>query len=469
MLDRHNFWGLNIFDSKLPVPKTRVSKFKILVGCLFFAANLSAQQELMLQSLPDLWHSNSLNPALFPEGKRIAIGLPAYSLDAAHSGSVTYNDIIRKDGDRTIIDFSRAISKLEPENEVFFDQRLETVSLGLRSPNGKWGFQIGHAIQLSGFFNYPKSLAEVLWNGNAPYVGDTLQVGPKADIFDWHEWSAGVSRQFGKLTLGARFKYLTGASLLRTDDAHRTMSVYTDPDIYQLTLTTDYTFYSSSLISAIDTSGLGFDIVTGSFGSTPSTRNSGIAFDLGLEAKLSERLSVNAAVLNLGGRINWQKDAFAFTSKNQYEYEGNTFPGADIINGTDSLDFEDKLDTLNDIFQFSKRAIELESELPLRVLAGGTFKFSESWLLGFNALYQKASSGRNSTAVGVSVRWLPLRWLSLGALYSANSRATSNLGFHLMLKPGPVQLYFLSDNLLNAFSPKSSPAVNLRIGGALLF
>ncbi|MCB0576626.1 MAG: hypothetical protein KDC61_18860, partial [Saprospiraceae bacterium] len=285
---------------------------------------------------------------------------------------------------------------------------------------------------------------------------------------DWQELYFGVSRKIGRFSLGARVKYLMGVSALRSDADHTVMSIYTDPDIYQLTLTTDYAFYSSSIISAIDTAGLGFDFVTGSFGKSPSVDNPGVAFDLGFEARLSDNLSVNAAVLNLGGRITWKKDAQYYISQNAYTYEGADFPGTDLINGTDSLDFEGKLDTLNDIFQFTKQAQQFETTLPVRVVAGATFKLSERWHLGLNASYTDLE-GRSSTAVGASLRWLPLRWLSLGAMYGANSRSAANFGFHLAVKPGPVQVYLLSDNLLNAFSLKSSPAVNLKLGAALVF
>ncbi|MCY7327894.1 MAG: DUF5723 family protein, partial [Saprospiraceae bacterium] len=117
---------------------------KIGLFCLLFAFQLSAQQELMLQTLPDLWHATSINPALFPANKRIAIGLPAYSLDASHSGDITYNDLLRKAGDRNVIDFGQVIDKLEPENTLHFDQRIETFSFGLRLP-GNWSIQAGHA------------------------------------------------------------------------------------------------------------------------------------------------------------------------------------------------------------------------------------------------------------------------------------------------------------------------------------
>lgn len=445
-------------------------KYKTILFCLFFAGNIAAQQELMLSSMPDVWQSNSINPAFYPKGKHFFIGLPAYSVDLANSGDIAFDDIARKDGDRTIIDLDNVIARLEPENEISFDQRIETVNLGFRTRNDKWGFQLGHAILTTGWMQYPKSLAELLWYGNAPYIGQTLDIAPQVDIFDWNEWNVGVSRRFGKINLGARFKYLTGMNALQSDEKRTKMTVYTDPDIYQVTMETDYVFYSSSIIEAIDTAGLGYDFNLNSFGGSPYFQNKGVAFDLGIDAQLSDRLSVYASALNLGGSIAWKKNASIYTSSNKYTYEGAEIPGIDIINGSDSIDFDAKLDTLNDIFKFVKSdaPADWKTDLPMRISAGATFKLTDKWSLGLNAMYQTLGS-RTNTAFGVSARWKPFGWLSLGGMYSANSRSSSNLGFHLMLQPGPVQVYILSDNLLNGFSTRSSSAVNLRAGAALVF
>ena len=424
----------------------------------------------MLSTLPDFWHSNSVNPAFYPKGKRFFIGLPAYSIDAAHSSDIEYDDVFKVEDGRTVIDLDDAIPKLDDLNDVYYDQRIETVSFGLRTRNDLWGLQVGHAILTTGWSQYPKDLAEFLWYGNGPYVGETLEIGPKADIFDWHEWSAGVSRRFGKINIAARFKYLTGVSALKTDENRTQMSVYTDPDIYQLTLTTDYVFYSSSIVDAVDTAGYGYHFSTNSFGGSPSAENSGYAFDLGFDAQLSENLSVYASALNLGGTINWKKETASFTSNTEYLYEGAIIPGIDIINGADSLDFDAKLDTLNDVFQFVKSAdnIELKSDLPLRLYGGASFKLSPRWSLGFSAMYQSLNN-RTNTALGVSARWQPIDWISLGAMYSANSRSPYNLGFHFMVQPGPFQVYIMSDNLLNGFSTVSSPAANFRLGASMVF
>jgi hypothetical protein len=439
-----------------------------LILAFFFSLQVQAQQELMLHSLQDVWHSNSTNPAFFPENKRFIIGLPGIGLDAAHSGDVSYKDIFVKDGDRTLLNFSNALAKLDPTNTVFFEQRIETASIGLRLPGKIW-LQAGHANRLSGSITYPKTLPALIWEGNAQYIGQTVDIGLQTDIADWNEWSVGLAKGFGNFRVGVRGKYLTGVTSLRTDKDHGKATVTTSNDIYQLSLATDYGFHASSLISAIDTSGLGFDLSVGELSGKAFSKNTGFALDLGVQFKLNEKITLDLALLDLGGKIKWTENSNYFISQGEFQYDGVTLPGADIINGSDSLDFSTKLDTLNDIFNFQKTAQSFETKLPLRGYLGGNYAFTKRWTFGLGAYFQKREDENATIAVGASARWKPLKWISLGAMYSVNERSAANLGFHLALKPGPVQLYFASDNILNAFSIKNSPAVNLRTGLSLLF
>jgi hypothetical protein len=442
-------------------------KWTLAMLVLLCAIRMSAQEELMLHTLPEVWHSNATNPAFFPENKKFMLGLPGIGLDAAHSGDITYRDVFVKDGDRTIIDFGNVINRLDFTNEVYFDQRNEIINLGLRLP-GKFMLQAGYANRLSGNITYPKALPALLWNGNGPYVGQTLEIALQADVADWNEWSVGLAKKLGPVTLGVRGKFLTGVSSLRTDPNHISASVYTSEDIYQLSLQTDYAFHSSSIISSIDTADLGFDLKLADLKRKLFSKNVGAAFDIGVQFKVTDRITLDASVLDLGGKIKWDYDANYFLSQGNYTYEGQTFPGADLINGTDSLSFDAKLDTLNDIFNFEKTAEAYSTTLPVRGYVGGTFKLNDHWSFGLSGYFTHREDADNTFSVGGSARWKPMRWLSLGAMYSINRRSAANLGFHVVLKPGPVQLYFASDNLLNAFSVKNSPAVNLRAGVALL-
>ena len=194
---------------------------------LFLLQTAHAQQELLLHQQNNLWHASALNPAFFPSEKRIAIGGPSYGLDAAHSGNVTYNDLLRKQGDRLVLDVGNAIGKLDPDNNVHYDQRFETVYLGVRF--GSWYLQAGHAVRVNTAINYPKALAELYWYGNGPYIGQPLEIGFTANTATWNELHLGLGKRFGdKLTLGARAKFLSGVGALQTDDSRRQIRVLTD-------------------------------------------------------------------------------------------------------------------------------------------------------------------------------------------------------------------------------------------------
>ena len=447
---------------------TKILKCSTLVLTLLISSLSYGQQELMLYQQNGLWQSVATNPAHFPKDKRFFIGLPSFGLDAAHSGDITYNDLLRREDGRTILDIGKAIGKLEPENSGHYDQRFQTVSLGVQLP-GNWMIQASHAVRINAYLTYPKSLAEFIWYGNAPYIGQTLDVGFATTTFDWNEISLGLAHTFGSsVTIGARAKFLSGISALQTDDARRSITAYTDDDIYQLRLNTDFAFHSSSIVSAIDTSGLGFDLALNELKNGFSA-NTGMAFDLGLQLKLGERLSISASVLDLGGKIDWDENANYFYSNGSFEYNGVEIPGTDIINGTtDSLDFTAALDSLNDALQFSKTAEAFSSELPTRIYVGGNFQLNDSWTIGAVFQYQD-SDRRNVSAFGVNANWSVLNWLTVGAMYSVNDRSATNLGISLVANPGPVQLFILSDNALNALTPYGSAAVNFRFGGAVIF
>ena len=442
-------------------------KFALLLFGLSIAASGYGQQELFLHQSPELWHSNSLNPSAFPKDKRIAIGLPSIGLDATHSGDIGYNDMIRRENGQTQIDFGSLIQELSPENDVYYAHRIETFSVGVRLPLGLRAF-IGHSLRLNTDAQYPKALPELLWNGNGPYIGQTLDIAPNVTVFDFQQLGLGLGFSFGNIDVGARFNYLSGVSAIRTDDSRNLATVYTDDDIYQLTINTDYAFHSASLISGIDTSGLGFNIKTEFQDGKIFSENSGSSIDLGVNLRVGSKLTISASALDLGGKINWKANANYFHSNGSYEYEGVTFPGTDIINGSDSLDFNAQLDTLNDIFQFEKTAEEFSTTLPARYYIGGIYDLNNQWRMGLSVFHQ-ANERNPVTAAGMSLRWAPIRWLSVGTMYSLNQSLAANLGFNLQVSPGPVQIYIMSDNLGNAIFPYNYAAVNVRGGLALVF
>ncbi len=440
--------------------------FSLLLA-MGLAGSLAAQQEISLWQAPELWHANALNPAFVPASHRLMIGLPGLGIDAAHSGDIRFNDLIRRDGDQRILDLGRLLDRLEPQNDLTAAQRVETLTFGWRQ--GDWVWHAGHTVRLDARLTYPKNIAELLWRGNAPFIGQTLEVAPALNAAAWQEWSIGSTRTFARGSIGARVKWLSGIASLATSTERRSASVFTDPDIYQLSLTTNYGFHSAATIADIDTAGLGFQVVRDALAEKLFSGNNGVAFDLGATWKLGSRVQISAAALDLGGRINWKADAGAryFESQGTYRYEGVKFPGADIIDGTAKLDFETQLDTLNDIFNFSNKPQDFKTTVPARFYVGGTFDISQKWQAGVTVFHQNGQTA-DATAVGVTARWSPVKWATLGAQYVVNDRSADNAGFQLILRPGPVQFYVMSDNLVSSARFYDASQINFRVGMSVL-
>lgn len=433
---------------------------------LHLTSGVHAQQELYLYQSPDIFQSTALNPA-FTHTKKLAIGLPGLLVDAYHSGDIRYSDVFATENGHRVIDFGSLINKLDPENEVNYRQSIETFRVGFNLPTAGIAIFAGHSIHIAGMGTYPKSLAQILWQGNAQFIDSTVQIGPGANLSVWNELSAGASKKMGRFTVGARLKYLSGAAAVKTDKHFA--SIHTDGDIYQLTLNTDYEFHSAAVVSAIDTIGLGYDIDLQKikYGQLFS-KNSGFALDLGVQAKLNEKLTISASVVDLGAKIKWKENANRFNSQGAYTYSGLVLPGESLLNAGDSISLEGKLDTLNDIFNFHKTAETFTTKLPMRIFAGATYKITTKITGGVSFMLEEYD-GNKTFAAGVNAQWSPLKWLTVGSLIATNSRKPFNMGLQLVLKPGPLQLFLISDNILNSVTPYASSDVNFRLGASLSF
>jgi hypothetical protein len=438
-----------------------------LVIILFSLPKIQAQQELMLHQLPDIWHKNSLNPAWFPTDKNFAVGLPSLTLDQYHSGNISLNDFITKQNGTNYYDLSKVISKLEAVNNFSIDERVETLSFGVKFLG--MGVSVGHAIRFSGTFEYPKSMAQLLWEGNGSTIGQSVDIAPNINFWGCNELSLGFAKKFLNTNVGLRIKYLSGIGAIRTDDDHQKASVFTDADIYQLTLQTDYAFQSAVVVNAFDTVGLGYDIKTNKLKiGQLFSKNTGLAFDLGATFKITDRFQIQASLLDLAGTIKWKDNANYFKSQGSYQYEGIKIPGSNIINASDSLSIENQLDSLNDIFQFQKTVSSFNTQLPLRMYVGATLQITKKLGVGAS-FYRLQSKSKTATAIGLNAQITPLKLVSFGVMYSINDKTKTNVGCNVVLRPGPVQIYFASDNILNGVSGNASSSVNFRIGAGVVF
>ena len=192
---------------------------KLFLSILLFVlvcSGVSAQQELMFYQMSDYWHANALNPAFFPQDRNVQVGLPGFSIDAWNSGDITFDDFLVRQDNGLKLDFSALINELEAENDFVFDQRLETVSVGLRLP-GDFFVSAAHAVRTHGVVVYPKGLPEILWEGNGALIGQTVDIAPSTLGFGWQEFRLGLAKTFDRVTVGGRVNFLSGVTALESD------------------------------------------------------------------------------------------------------------------------------------------------------------------------------------------------------------------------------------------------------------
>jgi hypothetical protein len=432
---------------KIRTHKPKIMKKSLLLaGFLFTLCALQAQAPVGLTYMDELWQSSLANPALQSE-HRVVVILPSISNTLSFTGP-TYGDAITDVNGNATLDVNAIIASLEDRNELREQFQIGTIGLSLQFGNIQVGLH--HATRFDAFLEYPRELPALIWKGNAQYIGETIPLDNQLRIYGYHEVGLSGSVDLGKVQLGARVKYLSGIGDLSTSRSEA--SLYTDPEFYQLTLSSDYELQTASSLDyeAFNDFDLNFN-----FGQLSLEKlfagNAGVAVDLGAQLDLG-KLQLGASVTDLGG-INWQKDVKIFSSQGSFTYEGLDI--AQALTG-DSVSFEQALDTLAQIFDFQQTTGTYSTSLPTTVYLTGSYQLSNMWSVG--AVLSGAFQPERFEPVAAIFGKAEIGpWLRVGASYTVVQETFDNLGLSANLCLGPAQLYVLSDNVIALFQPEKQP------------
>lgn len=431
----------------------------------FFFLSASAQNELSLQLMPELLQSTKMNPALAPKEK-LVISLPGLFGNYYHNvGSA--NELLQSVSDSTVrLKVDALLANLSDENTLRLNQEFENLHISYRI-NDKVTLSLHQVSKSSNYLFYPETLPKLFLQGNSQYIDQDVVFGPDQHTIAYNELGFGTAFDFGKLKIGAKAKLLLGIgdiSTKRTD-----ASLYTDPDIYQLTINSDYLINSSSFSEV-----LLFDTLSGynieyswremiRFENL-TTKNKGYAFDLGLNYEISDRLSIGASVLDLG-KINWTNDVVNYTSKGS-----STFSGLDIKGALagDSISLSTAIDTVRTIFDFQTSIDDYSTTIPTRIYFNATYKLNDKIQLAATA-NNEFYRGRNFFAFGIGGHYTLNENFSAGLTYSVRNNAYFNIGLNLIARKGPVQFFLATDNIVIAVQPYGHNNVNARAGLNLVF
>jgi hypothetical protein len=429
----------------------------IYLFLLIAGTGLRAQADLSAHLLRDSWQAYHTNPAL-PAGGAISVSLPGFYNNLLVT-NLTFSDIVT---DNNTLDIDNAIAQLGASNILRENLDIETLGLGFRL--GPLGLYVSHRLRFNAFFDYPDALPRLIWQGNAQFIGQTIDFAPDVDLLGYHELALGASFDLGdRLTIGARAKWLSGGASIET--SRRQLQLTTGADAYDLNVDADFVVNTSGALSYESFSDIGVDFNFGSLsGQSLGAGNSGLAFDLGVALRL-DRLTLSASALDLGGAINWDE------SPTNYSLQGNyAFAGLDVAQQLldDSVDFVNIADSLEQLYSPTETANAYTTDIGTRYYLSGTYELNEKWSIGA-LLFGEAYRNRFSPSVAATANWEALPLLRLGALLGWRNERLDNLGLNATLALGPVRLMAATDNIIAAIRPKESHSANFRLGINLAF
>ncbi len=411
----------------------------------------TAQSEFNLAT-SNLWQSNEFNPAQVPEG-RITLALPSFGFSLAQQGT-TYGNLLPNAANQ--YDFTKAVSQLQEINQLHLDNRVTLLGVGFKYKQFFVG--INQSVWSNIDIRHPKALLDMIWNGNGKYIGQKADLAPYLNSLIYNELGLNLAYTKTKISIGGRVKFLTGINNITTN-AKNSATLFTNPDIYQLSFETNYQLQTANALdygSGVNFQPKNFNFTKFALGG----KNTGLAFDLGVLFHPSEKWSLGISFCNIG-KITWS-DTKNYTSKGTYKFEG-----VKINNLTQdtTLSFGNLLDTLKTSFQFKTTNESYSTILPYNYYLTYNYKFKNHWQL--SAIASLQSYAHTAFALNVSKDIGKYVTLGMGGTvttlphFGVNALAV----FHL----GPVQVFGSTNSVLNLLNIADTPFSNGRLGVNVVF
>ncbi len=462
----------------------------ILILGVILSSSLQVDAQVMnsLYFMSGVPQSNRVNPAYQPNAG-FYFGIPGISPLSSEisSSSLSLGDIIfPHPSEDSLITFLHPLAdkdaflkKLKPLNYVISDVGTSLFSLGFRT--GVGFFTLDVTTRFDGSIYIPGDLARLAIEGTEDGMTYDLD-GTGADLSGFEEVSVGWSGNIGqKIQIGLRGKLLFGIGNLSTTESQ--LTVTTSEEAWNLHANM---LYNASLPFAevkYDDDGMIEDIVIDEElqNLKPYTLaryafnkgNMGTGIDLGINYRPSERWLLSASLLDLGF-IQWKDNVHQVSYELDYDYTSTDVDPFDFIddNNTSDTYIDSVLTALTDTLVVGLNMAPgqaYSSRLNTKLYLGASWNVTPNINFG---LLSRTDFLRNAVVeqVTATANFTTGRVLNFTLSYSYINSYFKNLGAGLSINAGPLNLYVISDNALNAvFWPQETRSANLWFGLNLVF
>ncbi len=446
----------------------------ITIIAIVISAQLLYSQQNILYFMNGIQQSHELNPA-YQYDCQVFVGIPGINninFNVTNTG-FTYNEILRPgtglQKDSLIIDWDNVKGKLGKNNYIVPDFNINILSFGFRVKKNYFTFGLSNKTRA--YFSYPKDLVTLI-EGNGSHIGASNPLkmnGMGVHAINYTELAFGMSRQIdSRLTVGGKMKILLGTFAVTKQKTDFELYTGEARDNYKLTLKTDIEVNAAGPITVkrnangkVDNVEIDEDDLKDNLF---STKNKGLAFDLGATYQLTDKIKLYASVIDLG-YINWKKDTYNFYQKGEFVFEGID---VDLLDDDSNNDVGEQMkDSIENYFEFDDNKGNFKTWLSTNIYIGGTYELTKGINLG---LLSKTYFYNRKLHQGVilSANFAPVKWFNGSISYSMINRSYSNIGLGMGVRLGSLQFYMLSD-YITSMKVKTAKAVGIQFGFNMYF
>lgn len=442
-------------------------------------SSVFAQSEFTLPFMGNIFQNTYLNPAVQTE-HAVSIGLPVLSSVQFQiiSNGFTPSSFVSLENVKLKVSPNNLESQLRNQNLLFGNVGIDLLHVKVRYLN--WDFWYGMRQNHQMSFFYPKSLISVAVRGTKQYKDTPLDLTPmgvNGSLYQEH--TLGASTQRGKWTFGGRVSFLNGLSNVYFKP--KNLSVKVTDDMYSMEADADAVLRTSGLpgdsLANMDLSKFGNfgDLNFSSFSDIMNFvtadyftrfRNPGFAISAGASYRYDSRFTFSFAFSDLG-LVSWSDSTKQYAIRGSSNFQGITRLGEMLQGGELSVD--------SLIHDFTKNFETDEgNQISYAIWLHTKFYLSAKYQLArrthLNASFYGIVNRRFYPAFTLGINQGVGRILNVSLSASMSHRTISNIGFGLLVKPGPFQLYIVADNVYSPLvDPLTFTNMNVRIGLNVVF
>jgi len=466
----------------------KFSKILSLVG-LWLCVSMHGQNKQLLYDFTDIPQSIMINPGATVDFKWYS-GIPALSglsFQAGSSGVSAY-DLFANDG----LDINdkirdRLLNGMTTRDELSGTYQLELFNIGFRSqdPNVFYSFGIYHEGDAIGYWF--EDYARLAIDGNINQLnrrfdlGDLKTRGEMMNVFHF-----GVNKTVNrKLTVGTRAKIY--ASIFDFNSTRNKGFFVTRPgqnNLLSSTFNADMQWRTSGINAIKDANSeetLGNTIFKrGFFGG-----NLGIGVDLGFSYKFNDQTIFTGSLLDVGF-IYHSNDVENYTLNGDVTTEGVEVILPDALLNPNRDFWQDLVDDIEEIVPFENNFNSYVAFRPTKLNASLRYNWGEQALRAADCdcgpnvtrsnratkyvngvggqLYMINRPRGPQTALTAFYMRRFGNIMALKATYTVDKFSYSNIGLGVNLQAGPINLYFLADNLLAYQNLADSRYLSFQLG-----